>query len=66
MDIQTFLTHVINLLVMITFIITIIDFCFHLTNSWQKLNPPTRSTDFYRAVKDLLGNDESQLIPSTT
>ena len=66
MDIQAFLTYFLNLLVMITIIFTLVDLCFYLANSWQQLNPPTRSTDFYRAVKDLLGNDESQLIPSTT
>ncbi len=66
MDIQAFLTHFLNLLVMITVIFTLIDLCFYLANSWQQLNPPTRSTDFHQQVKDLLGNGESQLIPSTT
>ena len=67
MDIQAFLTSFINLLVMITIIITLIDFCFHLLRSWRQLNPPTQSqsADFYQQVKDLLGNEDSQLIPST-
>ena len=65
MDIQEFLTYFINTFILSSIIFFLLDFYFYLFNSWQQLNPSTQP-DFYRAVKDLLWDDDTKLVSSTT
>ena len=65
MDIQEFLTCFINIFVLSSIILFLLDFCFYLLNSWQQLNPSTQP-NFYQQVKDLLWDDDTELVHSAT
>ena len=66
MELQEFLTYFINTFILSSILFFLLDFCFCLLNSWQQLNPSTTKPDFYQQVKDLLWDDDTELVFSAT
>ena len=64
MDNQQFLTYFINTFILSSIIFFLLDFCFYLAASWQKLNPSTQP-DFYQQVKDIFRDDTQLSIAAT-
>ncbi len=59
MYIQLFLTYFINFVALSSILLFLLDFSLFLAQSWQQLHPAPQ-LDFYRQVKDLLWNDDTQ------